>query len=316
MMSMLLRHPRAAHAARSADERGQILALFGLSLFVMVAMAGLAVDAGGTFAQRRDQQIAADLAALAAANDYLINGNEAIAIARAEAVTAENGFHDWASTRRPWTSRSTRPTASRSRSMSIRRTRTRSWASSACPSLDVSTSASALAGFPDTGAGIGPFIFSIGAFEDDGTPKYQTNVDFGETNGDVPTAPMDLAWTNYGTGNVNSSEVSDIISGATSIDRQLDYGQYIGQENNGNHATLFGDVDTYLSGVDMPVAVVDNNGNFMGWAMFHVTSADQSSKHVRGYFLSSFTGARLQVTSCSHNACPRYLGAYVLKLSD
>ena len=67
----------------------------------------------------------------------------------------------------------------------------------------------------------------------------------------------------------------------------------------------------------MPVAVVDNNGNFMGWAMFHVTSADGgSNKHVRGYFVSSFDSARLQVTSCPHNACPRYLGSYVLKLSD
>ena len=45
----------------------------------------------------------------------------------------------------------------------------------------------------------------------------------------------------------------------------------------------------------MPVAVVDYDGNFMGWAMFHVTSASAGSdKHVRGYFLSSFTTARLQ----------------------
>ena len=67
----------------------------------------------------------------------------------------------------------------------------------------------------------------------------------------------------------------------------------------------------------MPVAVVDNNGNFMGWATFHVTSASAgSSKHVRGYFMSSFTSARLRVSSCAANACPRYLGTYVLKLSD
>ena len=78
---------------------------------------------------------------------------------------------------------------------------------------NVTTTATALAGFPDTGGGAGPFIFSIGAFNDDGTPKYQTSTDFGETNGDVPTSEKDMAWTNYGTGNVNSSEVSDIISG-------------------------------------------------------------------------------------------------------
>ncbi len=54
---------------------GQVLALFALSLMVMISVAGLAVDAGGAYAQRRDQQSAADLASLAAANDYLINGD-------------------------------------------------------------------------------------------------------------------------------------------------------------------------------------------------------------------------------------------------
>ena len=76
-------------------------------------------------------------------------------------------------------------------------------------------------------------------------------------------------------------------------------------------------MDTYLSGLEMPVAVVDDNGNFMGWAMFHVTSATPAvSKHINGYFLSSFISARLTVSSCAANACPRYLGSYVLKLTD
>ena len=132
-----------------------------------------------------------------------------------------------------------------------------------------------------------------------------------------PDVQLDFAWTNYGTGNVNTSEVDDIISGASSIDQELDYGEYIGQNNNGNHTALFQDVDTYLQGLDMPAAVVDHNGNFMGWAMFHVTSASAGSdKHIRGYFMSSFTSARLRVSSCAANACPRYLGTYVLKLSD
>ena len=55
----------------------------------------------------------------------------------------------------------------------------------------------------------------------------------------------------------------------------------------------------------------------MGWAMFHVNSASGgSNKHINGYFLSSFTSARLTITSCAANACPRYLGSYVLKLWD
>ena len=111
--------------------------------------------------------------------------------------------------------------------------------------------------------------------------------------------------------------VDDIIDGTSTINKTLAYGEYIGQYNNGNHTTLFDDVDTYLSGLDMPVAVVDSNGNFMGWSTFHIVSASGgSNKHINGYFLSSFESARLTVASCSANACPRYLGSYVLKLTD
>jgi Flp pilus assembly protein TadG len=294
---------------------GQILVIFALGLLVLVAFAGLSVDAGGSFAQRRDQQTAVDLASLAAANDYLINGDSSLAAARARSVTAGNGFTDGTSGVTVGVDIDTSNGVEVTVDMSAPHKNTFLGALG-MSNWTVSTSSAALAGFPDSAMGAGPFIFSIGAFSNAGTPTYQTDTDFGETNGDVPTSALDMAWTNYGTGNVNTSEVSDIISGTTTIDRTMTYGQYIGQHNNGNHSALYDEVDTYLSGVEMPVAVVDNNGNFMGWAMFHVTSADQSSKHIRGYFLSSFISARLRVSSCAANACPRYLGSYVLKLSD
>ena len=303
------------HAARRA-EGGQILALFALSLMVVIMICGLAVDAGGTFAQRRDQQTAADLAALAAANDYLINQDVALATARAETVTAENGYPN--GTNGTVVGVSITTTNGVEATVTIDAPHENTFLGAiGMSSWEVTTSASSLAGFPDAANGVGPFIFNIGAFADDGTPLYQNETNFGETNGDIPTSALDFAWTNYGVGNVDTSEVSDIISGATSIDQELDYGEYIGQYNSGNHTALFQDVDTYLAGIDMPVAVVDDNGNFMGWATFHVTSASAGSdKHIRGYFMSSFTSARLRVSSCAANACPRYLGTYVLKLSD
>jgi Flp pilus assembly protein TadG len=301
---------------RDRRPHGQVLVVFALSLLVIVGATGLSIDAGGAYAQRRDQQAAADLAALAAANDYLINGNDLWAIDRARTVAEENGYeHGVGGTSVDVaidTSNGVEVTVGIAAQHGNTFLRVLGM-----PSWTVSTEAASLAGFPDGAVGAGPFIFSIGAFEDDGTPKYQTNTNFGETNGDIPTSQLDFAWTNYGTGNVNTSEVSDIISGGLEIERTMDYGQYIGQENNGNHTALFQDVDTYLSGLELPVAVVDNAGNFMGWAMFHVTSASAgSSKHIRGYFLSSFVSARLKVTSCAANDCPRYLGSYVLKLSD
>ena len=53
----------------------------------MMAMVGLVIDGGGTFAQRREQQTGADLAALAGANTYM-NTAGAPAIKRAAAIAA------------------------------------------------------------------------------------------------------------------------------------------------------------------------------------------------------------------------------------
>ena len=302
-------------------ERGQILVIFAMALVVMITVTGLSVDVGGAYAQRRDQQTSADLASLAAANDYLINGDDTLAISRARTVTAANGFtHGVAGTTVDVsidTSNGVEVT------VGIDAVHGNAFlAVVGMPSWPVSTSASALAGFPDSGEGAGPFIFSIGAFEDDGTPKFQTPTDFGGENNKEKRAPqtdIDFSWTNWGTeDNVNSSGLADIISGNETVDRTLEFGQQIGQHNNGNHTSAYGEVNTYLSGVEMPVAVVDTSGLFMGWAMFHVESADGSGsdKHIRGYFMSSFTTARLRVTACAANDCPRYLGSYVLKLSD
>src|SRR4051812_21683130 len=77
-------------AARRED--GQILVIFAVALIALLGIAGLALDGGSTFAQRRDQQSAADLAALAAANDYLISGSSTQAIARARTIASSNGY--------------------------------------------------------------------------------------------------------------------------------------------------------------------------------------------------------------------------------
>ena len=61
---------RTASRGRASD--GQIIVIFALGLVAMIAMVGLVLDGGSTFAQRRGQQNAADLAALAGANQYLL----------------------------------------------------------------------------------------------------------------------------------------------------------------------------------------------------------------------------------------------------
>src|SRR5258705_3824821 len=172
------------------------------------------------------------------------------------------------------------------------------------PTWGVATTAKAQAGYPDTANGAGPIIFSIDAFGQSGQPlaaygNKNAPFDFGETNGDIPSSPSDLAWTNYGTGNLDSRGVDDIIHGDSIINKTIAFGEYIGQHNNGNHTTLYTDMNTEMSGTNIPVPVVDHNGNFQGWATFHVVSADGGSKKMsQGYFVSPFVHKRLTIKAC------------------
>ena len=304
---------------RHSDEHGQIIVLFALGMVALVAMVGLVLDGGSTFAQRRGEQNSADLAALAGANDYLVNNNAASAIARAQSVASQNGYANGVG---GVTVNVTIDTSNGAAvKVDIQAPHANSFASIVgMSSWSVATTATALTGFADTAEGAAPIIFSVHAFGTDGAPLSQdadpnNPFAFGDGNGDVPNDASDIAWTNYGTGNVDTNEVRNIINGSEVINKTLAFGEYIGQHNNGNHTALFSDVNQYLSGQDVPVPVVDDNGNFQGWATFHIVSAaGGSSKTLTGYFESNFVSQRLTIGNCSGGSCPRFLGSYVLKL--
>jgi len=300
-------------------ERGQIIVIFALALVAIIAMVGLVLDGGSAFAQRRDEQSAADLAALAAANDYMLNSDSALAIARARSVAATNGYTHGAGGVSVNVSITTSNGAEAT--VDITAPHRNNFASIVgMPNWAVATTAKAQAGYPDTANGAGPIIFSIDAFGPSGQPLAAYGdkdhpFNFGETNGDIPSGPGDLAWTNYGTGNLDSNGVDDIIHGNSVINKTIAFGEYIGQHNNGNHTTLFDDMNTQMSGTNIPVPVVDHNGNFQGWATFHVVSADGGSdKHITGYFVSPFVNSRLTIKACGFGGCPRYLGSPTLNL--
>jgi len=149
------------------------------------------------------------------------------------------------------------------------------------PSWQVSTTATALAGFPDHARAVSPFIFSVSAFGTDGTPKYQTPTNFGEGNGDIPNNDIDFAWTNYGTGNVDTGAVDDMIKGDLTIDKTLEFGDYIGQQNAGYHSFLFSDVNTYMAGQDWPAAIVDATLTAMSSASSSIRDATPTSARVQ-----------------------------------
>jgi Flp pilus assembly protein TadG len=299
-------------------ERGQIIVIFALALIAIIAMVGLVLDGGSAFAQRRDEQSAADLAALAAANDYMLNSDAALARTRARTVAAANGYTH--GTGGVVVNVTITIDNGAEAQVDISAPHRNNFASVVgMPTWDVATTAKAQAGYPDTANGAGPMIFSIDAFGPSGQPLAaygdpNNPYDFGETNGDIPSSAGDLAWTNYGTGNVDSSAVREIIVGDSTINKTIAFGEYIGQHNNGNHSTLFGDMDDNLAGQNVPVPVVDHNGNFQGWATFHVISGDQSGKQMKGYFVSPFVNKRLTIKACGFGGCPRYLGSPTINL--
>jgi len=300
-------------------ERGQIIVIFALALVAIIAMVGLVLDGGSAFAMRRDEQSAADLAALAAANDYMLNSDAAAARTRARTVAAANGYTH--GTGGVVVNVTITIVNGAEAQVDISAPHRNNFASIVgMPTWAVATTAKAQAGYPDTANGAGPIIFSIDAFGPSGQPlaaygDKNNPYDFGETNGDIPSGPGDLAWTNYGTGNVDSDGVRDIIEGNSVINKTIAFGEYIGQHNNGNHTTLFDDMQTNLAGENIPVPVVDHNGNFQGWATFHIVSAEgASNKHIKGYFVSPFVNKRLTIKACGFGGCPRYLGSPTINL--
>ncbi len=308
---------QSPHGRRQAD--GQILVIFALALVAIIAMVGLVLDGGSAFAQRRDEQSAADLASLAGANDYLLNSDVTLATARARTVASQNGYTH--GTNGVTVNVTITTTNGAEVKVDISAPHRNNFVSIiGMPTWAVSTTATAQTGYPDSVNGAGPIIFSIDAFGPNGQPLAAYGnpahpFNFGEGNGDIPNGPGDIAWTNYGTGNVNTNEVRNIIDGSLIVDKTLAFGEYIGQHNNGNHTALYSDVDQYLTGQDIPVPVVDHNGNFQGWATFHVTSASGgSSKDVTGYFVSPFVNERLTIKGCAAGSCPRFLGSLTLKL--
>lgn len=335
-------HPKMSSA--EPRDRGQILVLFALGLVAMIAMVGLVLDGGDTFAQRRDEQNGADLAALAGANAYLnvymATGsvgsattsarNAAIATATSNGYTAGGGLTVAATV--------SLKSAGAAVQVDITKPHPNNFARIVgMGSWDVFVTATAETGAIDTGAGAAPWIMNIGAFNGNGTPKYDSDhpLAFGEANGDYPVSGQDLAWTDFnGNNNVNTNEVRRIITGDNVVTATIGFDQYIGQHNQGNHTALYSDVNAALAGKDVPIPIVGPcpagsphpDGCFKGWAMFHVVSASGGSdKTITGYFLGNFIRQPLTVGECTAamqlaGTCGKIpssvFGAYAVRLSN
>ena len=329
---------------RKPRESGQTIVLFAMVLVAVVAMVGLVVDGGATYGQRRSQQNAADMAALAGATTEINGGSSAAVHADAQAVAAAN-FANAGSV----------VTVDDSVigfvTVNITAPHQNYFAGVVGQSTwQVSVTATAKVGVPTGATGAAPIIFSSEAFDPGtGMPLAPfgcssppcTPAPFGDGNGDIPNGPNDVAWTIYGgnvnTGNCTSSNpdrVKCYLAGLSSLNVSFEVGDYIGQSNGGFHNALFGsgtgvadpgqctgssahtNVDTCLSGQDVIVPIVSpegttcndghNGGCFEGWALFHVVSAEGGSvKAIKGYFVSGFSrGGSAEDVCTDLSTCP------------
>lgn len=277
-------------------QRGQALVLFTLVLVVVIAMTGLVLDGGGTFAQRRTMQNVADVAAMAGAYAVL-NGGSATSVAQETA--ADNGYIDGVDGTSVSVSVGTGDGGATTVTVTVNRPHQNMFAGVVgMPSWPVSTTATAEAGPPNAAIGAMPLIFNVAAFP----TNLNQNIAYSEPGTgtqDVPQGPNQFNWTVFCTANGNacngdSNTVDALINGHGSS-TVVTLSMAIGPLNAGAHATLFSDLAA-LVGQTFPVAVVNNAGNMKGWAYFKLSgSVGGSTKQISGMFISPINPSDLQI---------------------
>src|SRR5262245_47612417 len=229
-MSSEGRTMRRSDTARPG-ERGQILILFVLAIFVIVGVVGIVLDGGAAYALRRQEQSVADLASMAGATAYLNTAGDyatknAAAEAAARTNATENGFTDGLNGTRMNVHIANAYTASTVK-VDITGVHNNNFAAIlGMPTWDVSVTATAMASDKPNGAiGAMPLLFNAEAFpgavcdpDNEGcSPEvYQLP---GGGNEDVPQDATQFNWTVFcARGHVNdcnadSKSVDDIING-------------------------------------------------------------------------------------------------------
>lgn len=319
-------------------QRGQILVLFALALVAIVAMVGLVLDGGGAFAQRRLEQNAADVAALAAANDLIVNAGNATWEATARSIASQNGFENGVNgTVVSVTCVNCPGTGPNQRwddavdgvqvTVDITAPHANNFAGVVgMPTWAVSTTATAKTGWQNTAYGPGPLIVSINAFDPvTKLPRVCTSeanrCDLIHPVSDVPIEPTDFTWTNFGyttecvdTGGVQDSFIQNYMDGQADFSITLEFGCYIAQHNNGEFDNIVRRIGGLVP-VTFPVPIVDPAGKYVGWASFVVTNVNAAGRNstIGGYFKTGAQNQQLDVKGAGFGAST-YGGTYGLKL--
>jgi Flp pilus assembly protein TadG len=292
-------------------QQGQVMVLFLLAIFAIIGMVGLVLDGGSAYAQRRDEQNVADIAAVAGATAYLnTSGNStakaAAADAAAQSLAVLNGYtHGLNGTTVTVTIANSALAATVQ--VDITKPHRNNFAAiMGMPSWNVSVTATALSSEnPNAANALMPLIFNAEAFpgaicdEDAGACIPEVYQLPGTGNEDVPQDATQFNWTIFCTANgnpcnANSDGVREIVDGGGNVET-VSVNDDIGPLNSGAHTTLFDALESYVGGF-FPVPIVDDDGAMVGFAYFKLLAVEGTSeKVIRGYFISPINGEDLVV---------------------
>lgn len=306
----------ARHSGRA--ERGQILALFTLGLVAIVSMVGLVIDGGDVFLQRRQMQNVADAAAMAAGYSFANTGNESTAEAAGVTNAATNGYSSAANG--ATISIDVTPAVNGSNVVATVSRPHRNWFAGivGMPSWDVTVTASVITGVPNGVYGLMPIIVNEDAFLTLTPGEERTFDEPPVGSADIPQDGSTFNWTNYCTAsgascNADSTTVNALIEGG-GVQIEVTLEDNINPLNAGAHTTLFSSLASAV-GTEFPIAVVNDDGELQGWAIFHLTgSVGGSTKQISGYFSAA---NEEQFTIRSDVPPPSLMtGAYIVKLTN
>ena len=306
---------------RLTRDNGQVLVLFTLMLVTLLLAVGLVVDVGGSWGQFRTQQKVADVAALAGATAEANGAAQAAIVQAAINSAVANGYQaSEVTVNIPPTSGKYAPGGSESGPLStndcstpalypcwvevvVDRPHRNSFA--AVVGLDqfgVTARGVSVGGISNAVAnGLSPIMFNYRAVTDHGPTSSiycDPNPAKCDPNSAWPINSDQFAWTTFcekgGNCNVDAATAKAIINGGE-FQVEVYLGMDLGPHNNGDmtavcHALL----DMYPDGADIPVAINDDNGNLVGFWVWHLDTANsdcegKNGEQLKGSFVSDLT---------------------------
>jgi len=194
------------------------------------------------------------------------------------------------------------------------------------PTFGVTADAVSVAGIANAVAnGIAPIMFNYRAVESPTGGSTKTYCSPQQAHcSPATTFPLTVSqfnWTTFcisnANCNVNAADAKTIIDGGN-FQTEVTLGMYLGPHNNGNPNSVCKALsDQYPTGADLPVAISDDNGNLVGFWVWHFdpTVADcTGNTDIGGYFVSDITSTLPLTISAGASAAT--FGQYIVRLVE